>query len=335
MRTALKARAVNTGALDTSTNSNSNSKLPQPQPTWDGFKKALGISAGTAVGAAAVAMYINGFSSTSCIVTGDCNQISDVMKALLIGTHLFTFVLVPGTMYVFYDKIEQLYADRARSPFVVLLGLSLIMVAVMSEIGWHIEQDWYYKEEYNILNMGFYFFLCSGLSAWAFGLRLNAGSDAVTPSTAFLEAPQPPATSSTPAAQPASGFNLGNAADTFLLAVPALTVALYGLAAAQIHTKVPIYIEMSAIFVALTYRFWQLLRTPKVLLFPFFSVGVNLFFISLLDKHQHDAFLNPLFHMLHDAAGTELGILIIAVLTYTSPLLADAAAPQTSDIKTE
>lgn len=39
----------------------------------------------------------------------------------------------------------------------------------------------------------------------------------------------------------------------------------------------------------------QLLRTPKVLLFPFFSVGVNLFFISLLDKHQHDAFLNPLF----------------------------------------
>jgi hypothetical protein len=28
--------------------------------------------------------------------------------------------------------------------------------------------------------------------------------------------------------------------------------------------------------------------------------------------------------MLHDAAGTELGILIIAVLTYTSPVLADA-----------
>jgi hypothetical protein len=39
----------------------------------------------------------------------------------------------------------------------------------------------------------------------------------------------------------------------------------------------------------------QLLRTPKVLLFPFFSVGVNLFFISLLDKYQNDAFLNPLF----------------------------------------
>lgn len=50
---------------------------------------------------------------------------------------------------------------------------------------------------------------------------------------------------------------MGDAVDTFLLAVPALTVALYGLGAAQIHTKVPIYIEMSLIFAALTYRFWQ------------------------------------------------------------------------------
>lgn len=52
-----------------------------------------------------------------------------LLAALLIGTHLFTFLLVPGTMYVFYDKVEQLHADRARSPFVVLLGLSLIMVS--------------------------------------------------------------------------------------------------------------------------------------------------------------------------------------------------------------
>jgi hypothetical protein len=93
-----------------------------------------------------------------------------------------------------------------------------------------------------------------------------AGSDAVTPSTTFLDAPkdastkQPPATTSTPAVnaqQPAGGFSLGDTTDTFLLAVPALTVALYGLGAAEIHTKVPIYIEMSVIFVALTYRFWQ------------------------------------------------------------------------------
>jgi hypothetical protein len=51
-----------------------------------------------------------------------------LLAALLIGTHLYTFLLVPASMFVFYDKIEDLKADRSRSPFVVLLGLSFIMV---------------------------------------------------------------------------------------------------------------------------------------------------------------------------------------------------------------
>jgi len=37
------------------------------------------------------------------------------------------------------------------------------------------------------------------------------------------------------------------------------------------------------------------LKSRKVLLFPFFSVDVNLGFIALLNKYQTDAFLNPLF----------------------------------------
>lgn len=40
---------------------------------------------------------------------------------------------------------------------------------------------------------------------------------------------------------------------------------------------------------------WQLLDTAWVLLFPAFSVGANLFFISLLDKYKADHVLNPLF----------------------------------------
>lgn len=36
-------------------------------------------------------------------------------------------------------------------------------------------------------------------------------------------------------------------------------------------------------------------RDPKVWLFPFFSVGVNLFFIALLKKYQDSVILNPLF----------------------------------------
>jgi hypothetical protein len=58
------------------------SGAPKSTPTWGNFKKALGISAGTAVGAAVVAMYINNFSNTSCIVTGTCSQINDVMKGV-------------------------------------------------------------------------------------------------------------------------------------------------------------------------------------------------------------------------------------------------------------
>lgn len=247
----------------------------------------------------------------------------------------------------------------------------------MGEIGWHIQQDWYYVEEYNIQNLAFYFFLNSGLSAWAFGLRLSTGTDTVTPATPFLQAtPATAAAISTrnsstlagtrgTAAQGSSagsGLTAGDFVDFFLLATPVLTLALYGLGAEVLHSKVPIYVTMSAIFSVLTYRFWQVgcqgskgsraaglsyprlgsvcvcvcwchsplkhvgcptakclqvqgvtvcivvplglvpplslqqvLRTPKVLLFPFFSVGVNLAFIALLNKYQADPFLNPLF----------------------------------------
>jgi hypothetical protein len=161
----------------------------------------------------------------------------------------------------------------------------------MGEIGWHVQQDWFYKEEYNILNLAFYFFLNSGLAAWAFGLRIRepqppasnesssttattakdwlAGTDAITPATPFLQAlPQLKAATAAVAskvagangAAKASGefnLNLGDKVDFFLLATPFATLGLYGLGAEVLHSKVPIYIMMSAIFAALTYRFWK------------------------------------------------------------------------------
>jgi hypothetical protein len=153
----------------------------------------------------------------------------------------------------------------------------------MGEIGWHVQQDWFYKEEYNILNLAFYFFLNSGLAAWAFGLRIRephppasdgsapkaglkwlAGTDAITPATPFLQAPPGPAAAApvpfegtTGAVKAAGGLNLGDGVDFFLLAAPLATLGLYGLGAEVLHSKVPIYIMMSAIFAALTYRFWK------------------------------------------------------------------------------
>lgn len=111
------------------------------------------------------------------------------------------------------------------------------------------------QEEYNILNLAFYFFLNNGLSLWAFGLRINKHSDATTPASPFLSPDCIPA-----AALAKPGFNLGDLADYFLLAVGPLTLGLYYLGAAELHTKVPIYIMMSTIFSVLTWRFWQVRR---------------------------------------------------------------------------
>lgn len=52
-----------------------------------------------------------------------------VSAALLVGTHLFAFLLIPAAMYVFYSKIDELKDARARSPFVALMGMSFMMVS--------------------------------------------------------------------------------------------------------------------------------------------------------------------------------------------------------------
>lgn len=52
-----------------------------------------------------------------------------VCTALLVGTHLYAFLLIPAAMYVFYSKVDELKEVRARSPFVALLGMSLMMVS--------------------------------------------------------------------------------------------------------------------------------------------------------------------------------------------------------------
>lgn len=52
-----------------------------------------------------------------------------VSAALLVGTHLFAFLLIPAAMYVFYSRIDELKDARARSPFVALMGMSFMMVS--------------------------------------------------------------------------------------------------------------------------------------------------------------------------------------------------------------
>ena len=63
----------------------------------------------------------------------------------LIATHLFAFVVIPATMWVFWTRAKSLKAAGAREPFVALTGLAFLAVAIAGEMGWHVTQEWYYK----------------------------------------------------------------------------------------------------------------------------------------------------------------------------------------------
>lgn len=175
-------------------------------------------------------------------------------KLGLIVTHILTFALVPLAMRVFYKSLIILEWP-AKAIFASQLGLSFIMVAIASEIGWHVTQCWYYDNQFTMLNFMFYFFLISAFALWADGL--------VEKTTKLT--------------------NLVNV--FFALSLLAISI-LYplGSMANKSSYKVPIYIALTLVFCVLTYRGYRLLRTWKIVFFPLFSVGINLGFIFLLDS---------------------------------------------------
>ena len=65
---------------------------------------------------------------------------SPLPAVLLVATHLFPFVLLPAAMYTFWLRAGPLREAGAHSPFLALLGISFIMVAVAGEMGWHVGQ---------------------------------------------------------------------------------------------------------------------------------------------------------------------------------------------------
>lgn len=58
----------------------------------------------------------------------------------LVGAHLFSFMLIPASMSVFWTRAQELEAAGARNPLTALVGISLLMVAIAGEIGWHVTQ---------------------------------------------------------------------------------------------------------------------------------------------------------------------------------------------------
>jgi hypothetical protein len=213
-------------------------------------------------------------------------------KLALILTHIVAFVLIPLAMKIFYHALTILKLPISAI-FASQLGLSFIMVSIASEIGWHVTQCWYYQDQFTMLNFMFYFFLLSAFALWSDGLAVNN-----TWVTQLLN---------------------------IIFALSLLVIAvLYSLGnvVGDSNYKIPIYIALTLIFTVLTYRAYKLLDDWRIIFFPIFSVGVNLFFVFLLQKYGGDPYtspnvtLNALFHILHDLAGTETGVAIFTWLVY-------------------
>lgn len=73
------------------------------------------------------------------------------------------------------------------------------------------------------------------------------------------------------------------------------------------------YSILSVILLILTIRSYLVLRSWKVFLFPIFAAGVNIIFLSLLFSTN-----NPVYHILHDMAGTLLGTALFGWAIYSN-----------------
>lgn len=239
-----------------------------------------------------------GFSYILTTLPGDVNSdpnrtcITGGWKFLLILTHIVPFAVIPITMYVFYQTLS-VFKNSSRRIFRSQLGLAFLMLAIASEIGSHVTQCWYYENQFTMLNFMFYFFLIAAFALWADSLVQE--------------------------------FTRKTQVINLLLTISLLIISLlYPLGSQADNTsyKVPIYITLTLVFILITYRGYKLIDSWKILLIPFFSIGVNLAFIALLFAFGGDPYSNPqvarnaLFHILHDLAGTQMGVIIFTTLVY-------------------
>ena len=239
-----------------------------------------------------------GFSYILATLPGDVSSdpnrtcITGGWKFLLILTHIVPFAVIPITMYAFYRTLS-VFKNSSKRIFRSQLGLAFLMVAIASEIGSHVTQCWYYENQFTMLNFMFYFFLILAFALWADSLVQE-----FTRKTQIIN---------------------------LLLTINLLIISLlYPLGSQANNTsyKIPIYFTLTLVFILITYRGYKLILSWKILLIPFFSIGVNLGFIALLFTFGGDPYTNPqvpqnaLFHILHDLAGTQMGVIIFTALMF-------------------
>jgi hypothetical protein len=253
-----------------------------------------------------------GFGYVLAILPGIADPGTDLPRTCITGgwklgliiTHVLTFVLIPLAMRIFYQGLQNLGLPF-RAIFASQLGLAFIMVAIASEIGWHVTQCWYYQNDFTMLNFMFYFFLISAFALWSDGLVET----------------------------PSNITNLLNIVFAISLLIVSILYPL-GYKADNDSFKIPIYIALTLVFAVLTYRGYKVLQDWKIIFVPIFSVGVNLTFIVLLDKFGGNPYTDPqvtfnaLFHILHDLGGTEAGVAIFTWLVYSKGIAAQKPTPE-------
>lgn len=173
-------------------------------------------------------------------------------------------------------------------PFALQLGLACIWFALAFEFGWHVTTVWYCRNDFHVLNFLFYLFLISSFALWA------------------------------------DGFYSRWQVSTLFVANILLFSILYPIGATKEATafKIPIYCALTVNFVFMMIRGRSVLNDWRMLWVPFFSVGVNLFFVFLLENANKGRALtkwNYIYHIAHDFFGTEMEVAFFAYLIWDNP----------------
>ena len=284
-------QSMNRSSMNTLSN---NAPLKRCEPL---LSKTQWVSSATTIfGICAASWYLQHLRCTKCIENGElveeCMlfQKEPVLSFLLILTHFIPFALLPFTMYVVWKQTPFLLrnTEKEMHPFSLLLGLTFIGYGVAFEFCYHVSQAWYYRNSFDLQNYIFYFFLTSSFALWA------------------------------------DGFYSSRAVDILFVAAVLFASIMYPIGASKEANvfKGSIYCALTLSFYFVTIRGKNTLQDWRMLWVAFFSVGVNMFFVALLQNADKDGELtrwNYIWHICHDVLGTEMGTAVFACLIHDNP----------------
>lgn len=238
-----------------------------------------------------------------------------LLSFALIFTHILPLTFITPLIFLSVeDKGEIIQKDFPQfNPALIKLSFVLVAVGLGMETCWHIIDSWYYDKDFHIINFAFYFFLTSAFSTWAAALESDKFWNVINFLVLGVICLWYPVGMCNKFELPYPSFIPEDWTETLKAAGGSKFPCIAGLSVPFI----PIWLKGKKIF------------EEKMNIVVFFSVGVNLAFILALSTFgkinppfdpvtQDDlSQLNYILHILHDIAGTELGVIYFAYLIST------------------